>query len=316
MRPEEARKSRTDRDESDDPEERDQERKRQSGGCHESVKAEDINDYRPEQRERKWHVAVQKKQHGGNELRKKYDDQVVGRNERPQKLPGDARGRRHRNKVQKAVEAENDEYEAGQNSGDGEGFTHGLTPLNIWASCLTERCIHVNYIDVNITDEASEKGIQAFMKKTSSEPVHVWLVMMKAIHAITKCAARDIYQESGLGDSDFRVLEVLLHKGPLPVNTIGPKVNLTPGSISVAVDRLHTKGLVRRDESSDDRRVRVVALTRAGKDLIAPLFEKHAALMKDIFSELDPDELMRFEAALRRVGLRAQALAELGAAVA
>jgi hypothetical protein len=27
-----------------------------------------------------------------------------------------------------------------------------------------------------------------------------------------------------LGDSDFRVLEVLLHKGPLPVNSIGPKV--------------------------------------------------------------------------------------------
>jgi hypothetical protein len=38
-----------------------------------------------------------------------------------------------------------------------------------------------------------------------------------------------------LGDSDFRVLEALLHKGPLPVNTLGPKVWLTPGSISVAV---------------------------------------------------------------------------------
>ena len=30
---------------------------------------------------------------------------------------------------------------------------------------------------------------------------------------------------TGLGDSDFRVLEVLLHKGPLPVNTIGPLCN-------------------------------------------------------------------------------------------
>jgi sigma54-dependent transcription regulator len=35
---------------------------------------------------------------------------------------------------------------------------------------------------------------------------------------------------AGLGDWDFRVLEVLLHKGPLPVTTIGSKVWLTPGS--------------------------------------------------------------------------------------
>ena len=50
------------------------------------------------------------------------------------------------------------------------------------------------------------------------------------------------YDESkknlGLCDSDFRVLEVLLHKGPLPVNVIGEKVELTTGSITTAVDRL------------------------------------------------------------------------------
>jgi hypothetical protein len=43
--------------------------------------------------------------------------------------------------------------------------------------------------------------------------------------------------QSGVGKSDFRVLEVLLHKGPLPVNTIGPKVWLTPGSsVSRSID--------------------------------------------------------------------------------
>ena len=91
------------------------------------------------------------------------------------------------------------------------------------------------------------------MKKTSSDAIHVWLVLNKATQAITKYAVAGI-QQTGLGDSDFRVLEVLLHKGPLPVNTIGPKVNLTPGSISVAVDRLYAKGLVSRIESAEDRR--------------------------------------------------------------
>ena len=58
---------------------------------------------------------------------------------------------------------------------------------------------------------------------------HVWLVMMKAMRALTRYAAADI-EETGLGLSDFGVLEVLLHKGPLPVNTIGPIVDLTPAA--------------------------------------------------------------------------------------
>jgi MarR family 2-MHQ and catechol resistance regulon transcriptional repressor len=62
---------------------------------------------------------------------------------------------------------------------------------------------------------------------------------------------------SGLGNSDFRVLGVLLHKGPLRVNTIGPKVWLTPGSINIAVDRLEKRAFVKR-KYTDDSRVRLV----------------------------------------------------------
>jgi MarR family transcriptional regulator, 2-MHQ and catechol-resistance regulon repressor len=83
------------------------------------------------------------------------------------------------------------------------------------------------------------------MQDTSG--VHVWLVFMKAFHALAVRAEKSLnLSQTGLGDSDFRVLEVLLHKGSLPVNTFGPKVWLTPGSISVAVDRLENKALVRR----------------------------------------------------------------------
>ena len=136
---------------------------------------------------------------------------------------------------------------------------------------------------------------------------HVWLVMMKAMHALTRYAATGI-EETGLGLSDFGVLEVLLHKGPLPVNTIGPIVHLTPGSISIAVDRLVAKGLVSRVESAEDRRVRIVALTQRGKDLIVPAFRKHSGQMRRVFSELSAEELHGLEVALKKVGKRAAAL--------
>jgi MarR family transcriptional regulator, 2-MHQ and catechol-resistance regulon repressor len=136
---------------------------------------------------------------------------------------------------------------------------------------------------------------------------YTWLVMMKAMRALTKYATAGI-EETGLGLSDFGVLEILLHRGPLPVNTIGPLVDLTPGSISIAVDRLVAKGLVSRVESADDRRVRIVALTPRGKDLIAAAFRKHSGQMKKVFSELSAEELRALEAALKKLGKRAAAL--------
>ena len=145
------------------------------------------------------------------------------------------------------------------------------------------------------------------MIRGTQETDHVWLVMLKAMRALTRYATAGI-EDTGLGDTDFRVLEVLLHKGPLPVNTIGPIVDLTPGSISTAVDRLFSKGLVSRVESTLDRRVRIVALSPRGKDLIASAFRKHSGQMKTVFSELTSEELRGLETALKRVGKRAAAL--------
>jgi MarR family transcriptional regulator, 2-MHQ and catechol-resistance regulon repressor len=138
---------------------------------------------------------------------------------------------------------------------------------------------------------------------------HVWLIMMKAMRALTRYATAGI-EETGLGLSDFGVLELLQHEGPLPVNTIGPKVDLTPGSISIAVERLVAKGLVSRVESVEDRRVRIVALTPHGKALIVSAFRKHSGQMKKVFSELSTEELRGLEVKLKRVGKRAAALME------
>src|SRR5499425_3733011 len=100
-------------------------------------------------------------------------------------------------------------------------------------------------------------------QKKAPEANHAWLIMMKAWQSIGRYL-RPTMSAEGLGESDFRVLEVLLHKGSMPVNAIGPKVDLNPGSVSVAVDRLYKKGLVSREECSSNRRVRTISLTAKG----------------------------------------------------
>ena len=59
------------------------------------------------------------------------------------------------------------------------------------------------------------EGFSFFMAQRIQQPEHVWLVMMKAMRALARYAAAGI-EETGLGLSDFGVLEVLLHKGLCP----------------------------------------------------------------------------------------------------
>jgi MarR family transcriptional regulator, 2-MHQ and catechol-resistance regulon repressor len=118
---------------------------------------------------------------------------------------------------------------------------------------------------------------------TGGSGVHVFLVLWKAARAAQAYAEKSIL-ELEMCASDFAVLEALLHKGPLPVNEIGKKVMLTSGSITVAVDRLETKGLVERRAHGTDRRARVVHLTKEGRKLITRAYADHAVDLERLAS--------------------------------
>lgn len=143
-------------------------------------------------------------------------------------------------------------------------------------------------------------------KKTEAG-VHLWLILWKAYAALQQHALRSI-ESLGLGYSGFAILELLLHKGPTPVNTIGAKVNLTSGSISVAVDRLEQRGLVERRADPGDRRARVVHLTPAGRQLIKQAFACHAGAMEQATSGLSAGERKQAIALLRKLGTSAAAM--------
>jgi len=166
-------------------------------------------------------------------------------------------------------------------------------------------------IDIDKYDVEYNDGIHIFManRKRPPETIHAWLIMLKAWQSMSRYVLPTLLEE-GLGESDFRVLEVVLHKGPLPVNAIGPKVDLNPGSVSVAVDRLYKKGFVSRVENGSDRRVRTVSLTQRGREMFVPLFRRHVALIKRAFQDVSPEELKQLEGVLKKIGKRAESLAE------
>src|SRR5688572_6853875 len=140
---------------------------------------------------------------------------------------------------------------------------------------------------------------------TGGSGVHVFLVLMKAAHAAQAYAEKSILGLEMCG-SDFAVLEALLHKGPLPVNEIGKKVLLTSGSITVAVDRLESKGLVERRAHGTDRRARIVHLTKEGRKVITNAYADHAADMEKLASvSLTRAERKTLIGLLKKIGYEA-----------
>lgn len=144
-------------------------------------------------------------------------------------------------------------------------------------------------------------------KPNDTSGLHVWLVLWRAYEAVREQAHRHI-ATTGLGLSDFAVLESVLSLGPLPVNTIGQKVRLTSGAISVAVDRLEARGLVVRKADAEDRRARVVHLTAEGRKLASSALTGHAAALEEAAAVLSRSERAQLLALLKKLG---KAAAEL-----
>jgi MarR family 2-MHQ and catechol resistance regulon transcriptional repressor len=142
-------------------------------------------------------------------------------------------------------------------------------------------------------------------KREDATGVHVWLVLWKAFRALQQHASASI-EATGLGASDFAALEALLHKGPLPVNAIAEKVFLTSGSMTAAVDRLESKGLVQRKADASDRRTRVVHLTPKGETLIATAFKDHAAALERAVEGLSEAERAKVIELLKKLGKGAE----------
>ncbi len=127
----------------------------------------------------------------------------------------------------------------------------------------------------------------------------------KAYKAIEK-VERESIAETGLNLSDFTIMEALLHKGPLPVNTIGKKVLLSSGSMTAAVDRLEKKGLVKRIQDLSDGRYFHVYLTKSGRKVIKQAYKKHERNLEKIAEVLTPKEREVFVRMLKKIGQHAQ----------
>lgn len=135
----------------------------------------------------------------------------------------------------------------------------------------------------------------------------LWVVLARSYMAVERDIHADLAAHE-ITPTEFGILEVLHHKGPLLLGEIQRKVLVTSGGITYLVDRMTEKGLVERQECPGDRRARYAVLTPAGTALIRKIFPSHARRIERAVRGLTVTEQRQATALLRRLGLAASAL--------
>ncbi len=136
---------------------------------------------------------------------------------------------------------------------------------------------------------------------------HIRLVLWKAAKAVERLDRQSIAR-TGLKLTDFQIMEVLLNKGPLPINTIAGKVLLTSGSMTAAVNRLEKKAYVQRIQDPSDGRCFYVHLTGTGRRIIRHAYDEHARRLEKIAGFLSVAERKELVRLLKKVGKGTEAL--------
>ncbi|WOO39285.1 MarR family transcriptional regulator [Rubellicoccus peritrichatus] len=129
----------------------------------------------------------------------------------------------------------------------------------------------------------------------------LWLSLFRAYRSVEKIDLESVKALGFACITDFALLEILLHLGPLPVSTIGKKVLLTSGSVTSAIDRAEKAGLVERSRDTKDRRTVIVALTTKGQQRIQIAFTEHAKNLDLAFTKLSAEERKQLVLLLAKV---------------
>ncbi|WP_072679584.1 MarR family winged helix-turn-helix transcriptional regulator [Arcobacter sp. LA11] len=101
----------------------------------------------------------------------------------------------------------------------------------------------------------------------------------------------DYLNDFDLTLNQFRVLEVLYHRGDLNIGSITKLTMSTPGNITVVIKNLKRDEWITTVANPEDKRASILSITKKGKDVIEKLFPNHAKNLNKSLEILSDEEL-------------------------
>jgi DNA-binding MarR family transcriptional regulator len=89
--------------------------------------------------------------------------------------------------------------------------------------------------------------------------------------------------------------------GPYRLTALAEKIEVKPSAVTVMVDRLEKRGLVRRTQDPEDRRAVLVELTADGLDVLRQAGDLRSELLGRFTDRLDPAEVRLLADLLERL---------------
>ncbi len=129
-----------------------------------------------------------------------------------------------------------------------------------------------------------------------------YIKLSRAASSLESQLSRQL-NEYGLTYSQFGVLEVLLHLGPMNQKDIATKLLSSSSNLVTVIDNLEKSGLVKRERSEKDRRNFIINLTDQGNRFILDYFPKHLKLITERFNVLTDREIESLGRLSKKVGL-------------
>jgi MarR family 2-MHQ and catechol resistance regulon transcriptional repressor len=145
------------------------------------------------------------------------------------------------------------------------------------------------------------------MDQQFERSLRLFRVLNRAFRSVSEHSTRDI-KSYGLNPTEFAVLELLYHKGPIPLQQIGSRLLILSGGVTYTVDKLEKAGYVRRRNCAEDRRVTYAEVTEEGNRLMESIFPKHASALHRAVSGLSEDEKLQAIELLKKLGIEADRL--------
>lgn len=143
------------------------------------------------------------------------------------------------------------------------------------------------------------------MEHNENNALQLLVVLSRAYQWVAAHVQRDV-RGYGLGVTEFGVLELLYHKGKQPLQQIGTKILMSSGNITYVVDKLVSRGWVRRIPCEEDRRVSYAEITDEGRAFLEEVFPRHRAAMEEVLSGLTQEEREQTIGLLKKLGKFAQ----------
>jgi DNA-binding MarR family transcriptional regulator len=138
----------------------------------------------------------------------------------------------------------------------------------------------------------------------SAAELQAWRAFMRVQMRMNYEMNRQLQSDSDLSLADYHVLNALTAApgGRLQVSDLAALIGWERSRASHQLRRLCERGLAERVPSKDDRRATDAILTKAGRQAIEAAAPGHVALVRRLFFDPLPDELLApFTAALEHI---------------